>query len=153
LTPKSGEAGTGKRGEMTYPLLRKIDAVTVPVPDLDTGLRFYCERLGHALLWRNDAVGQAGLRLPDSDSELVLATGLNHEPNWLVSSADDAAETVRAAGGRVITEPFDTPVGRVAVVADPFDNVLVLLDLSKGRYATDDAASVTGVDPAPPPAQ
>ena len=137
---------------MTDPLLRRIDAVTVPVPDLDTGLRFYRDRLGHALLWRNDAVGQAGLRLPDSDTELVLAAGLGYEPNWLVSSADDAAEVVRAAGGRVITEPFDTPIGRVTVVADPFDNVLVLLDLSKGRYATDVAGSVTGVDPTPPPA-
>lgn len=37
------------------------------------------------------------------------------------------------------------PVGRVAVVADPFDNVLVLIDLSKGRYATDEQGSVTAV--------
>ena len=135
---------------MTYPLLRKIDAVTVAVPDLESGLHFYRDRLGHALLWRNDAIGQAGLRLPDSDTELVLATGLGYEPNWLVSSADEAAETVRAAGGRVITEPFDTPVGRVTVIEDPFANVLVLLDLSKGRYATDEAGSVTGIDPAAP---
>jgi catechol 2,3-dioxygenase-like lactoylglutathione lyase family enzyme len=32
------------------PLLRKVDAVTVPVPDLDTGLRFYRDALGHQLL-------------------------------------------------------------------------------------------------------
>lgn len=118
------------------PLLRKVDAVTVPVPDIDSGLRFYSDRLGHALLWRNDAIGQAGLGLPESDSELVLTTQHDYAPNWLVSSADEAANAIRAAGGRVISKPFDIPVGRVTVVADPFDNVLVLLDLSKGSYST-----------------
>jgi catechol 2,3-dioxygenase-like lactoylglutathione lyase family enzyme len=29
------------------PLFQKIDAVTIPVPDLDAGLRFYRDRLGH----------------------------------------------------------------------------------------------------------
>jgi hypothetical protein len=46
----------------------------------------------------------------------------------------------------VLSEPFDIPVGRVAVVADPFGNVLVLLDLSKGRYTTDDAGRVTSIE-------
>jgi predicted enzyme related to lactoylglutathione lyase len=127
------------------PLIRKIDAVTVPVPDLDAGLRFYAQGLGHPLRWRNDGIGQAGLGLPESDAEIVLTTDRRHEPNWLVDSADAAAERVRAAGGRVLTEPFDIPVGRVAVVADPFGNVLVLLDLSKGRYTTDESGTVTGV--------
>jgi len=127
------------------PLMRKVDAVTIPVPDLDSGLRFYRDGLGHELLWRNDEIGQAGLALPDGDSEIVLATGLRYEPNWLVDSVDDAADAVRAAGGRVIVEPFESPVGRVVVVADAFDNALVLLDLSKGRYTTDDDGAVTGV--------
>ena len=34
---------------------------------------------------------------------------------------------------------------RVALVADPFDNVLLLVDLSKGRYRTSDDGTVTGV--------
>jgi hypothetical protein len=32
-----------------------------------------------------------------------------------------------------VTEPFSIPVGRAAVVADPFGNTLVLLDLTKGH--------------------
>jgi len=52
-----------------------------------------------------------------------------------------------AAGGRVVSEPFDIPVGRIAVVADPFGNTLVLLDLSKGRYVTDGTGNVAGVVP------
>jgi hypothetical protein len=47
----------------------------------------------------------------------------------------------------VLTGPFDIPVGRVVVVVDPFGNTLVLLDLSKGRYVTDDIGIVTGVHP------
>jgi hypothetical protein len=31
------------------------------------------------------------------------------------------------------------------VVADPFGNFLVLVDLSKGHYVTDDTGNVTGV--------
>ncbi|MFD2078302.1 hypothetical protein SAMN05421678_114157 [Actinopolymorpha cephalotaxi] len=130
---------------MTEPVLRKVDAVTVPVPDLDSGLAFYRERLGHALVWRNDAVGQAGLRLPDSDTELVLTTEQTYAPNWLVGSVDEAAEAVRVAGGRIVSGPSDIPVGRVVVAADPFGNLLVLVDLSKGLYVTDEAGAVTGI--------
>lgn len=132
---------------MDQPLLRLVDAVTVPVPDLDAGLACYVDRLGHELLWRNDELGQAGLRCPGSETELVLSTGLSYAPNWLVESADAAAELIIAAGGRMISEPADIPVGRVAVVADPFGNELILVDLSKGRYRTEGAGRVTGVDP------
>lgn len=85
------------------PLLKKVDAVTVAVPDLDAGLEFYGRALGHELNWRNDAIGQAGLRLPNAETEIVL-------------------------------------------MSDPFGNVLVLIDLSKGRYATDREGAVTGVE-------
>ena len=129
----------------TAPLIQNVDAVTIPVPDLDAGLRFYRDSLGHQLLWRSDEIGAAGLSLPGSDTEIVLTTHLRYAPNWLVSSADEAARTVKAAGGSVVSEPSDIPVGRVTVVADPFGNALVLLDLSKGRYVTDEAGLVTGV--------
>ena len=74
-----------------------------------------------------------------------MTTEHGYEPNWLVASADEAAAAIERAGGKVLTAPFDIPVGRVAVVADPFENVLVLVDLSKGRYDTDDEGNVTAV--------
>jgi predicted enzyme related to lactoylglutathione lyase len=122
---------------MSQPLLRQLDAVTVPVPDLDRGLAFYRDQLGQELLWRNDALGQAGLRLPESSTELVLSTGLDYAPNWLVTAVDDAVDSLVAAGGRVVSPPTPIPVGRVAVVADPFGNQLILVDLSSGTYVTD----------------
>jgi catechol 2,3-dioxygenase-like lactoylglutathione lyase family enzyme len=129
------------------PLLRTVDAVTVRVPDLDEGLQFYRDRLGHELLWRNDDVGQAGLRLPGSSTELVLSTTLDYAPNWLVTSVDEAVEIVVAAGGTVIAEPAAIPVGKVAVVADPFGNPLILVDLTSGRYVTDASGWVSGIEP------
>ena len=127
---------------MSDPVLRQLDAVTVPVPDLDQGLAFYRDQLGHQLLWRNDVLGQAGLRLPESSTELVLSTGLDYAPNWLVTSVDEALDSLVAAGGRVVSPPTPIPVGRVAVVADPFGNQLVLVDLSSGTYVTDGAGYV-----------
>lgn len=127
------------------PVLRKVDAVTIRVPDLDSGLAFYRDKLGHELLWRNDEIGQAGLALPESETEIVLATGLDYAPTWLVADADEAAMAIAEAGGELRSAPFDVPVGRCAVVADAFGNQLVLIDLSRGLYETDGNGSVTGV--------
>ena len=128
-------------------LLRRVDAVTVPVPDLDEGLRFYAGVLGHRLNWRDDARGQAGLALPDGLSELVLATDVAYEPDWLVDDVAACVDVFLASGGELVAAPFDIPVGQVAVVRDPFGNALVLLDLSKGTYTTDADGKVTGVRP------
>jgi predicted enzyme related to lactoylglutathione lyase len=129
----------------TTPLLQAIDAVTVPVPDLDAGLDFYRGVLGHQLRWRNDEIGAVGLGVALGATEVVLTTEHRYEPNWLVQSVDDAALAFHDGGGRIVVEPFDIPVGRIVVVADPFENVLVLLDLSKGHYVTDETGAVTGV--------
>jgi predicted enzyme related to lactoylglutathione lyase len=125
-------------------IFRRVDAVTVPVPDLEAGLRFYGQALGHRLKWRNDAVGQAGLELADGDSELVLTTRQSYQPNWLVDSVDDAVELLTGHGGDLVTAPFDIPVGRAAVVHDPFGNTLVLVDLSKGAYTMGGGDDPTG---------
>ncbi len=128
------------------PLLRAVDAIQIPVPDLDEALAFYRDRLGHEVKWRDES--SAGLRLPGCETELVLETRRSElEPNMLVDSVDDAVRRFVEAGGTTEAPPSDIPVGRVAVVRDPFGNRLVLLDLSKGRYVTDDEGNVTGVEP------
>jgi catechol 2,3-dioxygenase-like lactoylglutathione lyase family enzyme len=125
-------------------LLRKVDCVQIPVPNLEGGLAFYRDRLGHELLWRTETA--AGLRLADSDSELVLQTQrLQPEVDFLVGSVDQATSQLTRAGGTVVVEPFDIPDGQVAVVADSFGNPLTILDLTKGRYLTDADGNVTGV--------
>jgi predicted enzyme related to lactoylglutathione lyase len=128
------------------PLLHQVDCVQLPVPDLDAALAFYRDGLGQALIWRSATA--AGLRLPGSDAELVLQTERPEpEVDWLVDSADRAAADFVAAGGTLVVAPFDIQIGRCAVVRDPFGNVLVLLDLSRGRLATDDQGRILGNKP------
>ena len=125
------------------PLIRKVDCVRLYVPDLEAGLAFYRDQLGHELIWRTPTA--AGLRLPDTDTELVVqAEEQRQETDLLVHSADEAAQQFERAGGKVIVSPFEIQVGRCVVVEDPWGNPLVLLDLSKGLLKTDSDGNVIG---------
>lgn len=124
-------------------LLRKVDCIRLYVPDLEAGLAFYRDRLGHELIWRTKFA--AGLRLPESEAELVIQTeDRRQEVDLLVDSADEAARFIEAAGGKVIVPPFDMQIGRCVVVEDPWGNPLVLLDASKGLLATDAEGNIIG---------
>ena len=114
-------------------LFRKIDCVRLPVSDLDEAIAFY-GRLGHEVIWRRSA--SAGLRLPETDAELVLMTDRGEaEIDMLVEDADAAAQAFAAAGGRIAEEPFDIEIGRCAAVEDGDGNRLVLLDMRYGPIA------------------
>jgi predicted enzyme related to lactoylglutathione lyase len=124
-------------------LIRRVDCVRLYVPDLEAGLAFYRDRLGHELIWRTETA--AGLRLPESDAELVLQTEeQSHEVDLLVDSSDEAAKLVEQAGGKVIVPPFEIQIGRCVVLEDPWGNPLVLLDTSKGLLKTDADGNVIG---------
>lgn len=124
-------------------LIRKVDCVRLYVPDLEAGLSFYRDRLGHELIWRTETA--AGLRLSESEAELVLQTeDQRQEVDFLVDSADEAARRVEQAGGKVIIPPFDIQIGRCVVLEDPWGNPLVLLDISKGLLKTDADGNVIG---------
>ena len=95
------------------PLIRKVDCLRLYVPDLEEGLAFYRARLGHELIWRSATA--AGLRLPDTDAELVIQTEeQRQEIDLLVDSADEATAFFEQAGGKVIVSPFDIQIGRAA---------------------------------------
>lgn len=123
------------------PLLKKVDAVLVKVSSIQEGLDFYREQLGMQTVWKKEDM--AAVRL--GDSELVLSTKLNPETDFLVDSVERAVEVFKNAGGKVMVQPEDIPVGKVAVVEDPFGNKLTLVDLSKGQYETDKSGSITSV--------
>ncbi|MFQ6101392.1 MAG: VOC family protein [Armatimonadota bacterium] len=130
---------------MSRPLFQKVDCVRLYVPDLDAGLAFYRDRLGHELIWRTEA--QAGLRLPGDVTEIVLHSEPQPpEIDFEVDAADAAAARFEEAGGRVVVPPFDIRIGRCAVVEDPWGNRLTLLDSSKGLLITDDEGNVVGTE-------
>ena len=124
-------------------IIRKVDCIRLYVPDLEAGLSFYRDRLGHSLIWRTKTA--AGLRLPESEAELVLQTeDQRQEVDFLVDSAEEAAKLIEQAGGKVIVPPFDIQIGRCVVLEDPWGNPLVLLDTSKGLLKTDTDGNVIG---------
>ena len=126
------------------PLIRKVDCVRVYVPDLEAGLSFYRDRLGQEMIWRTKTA--AGLRLPESEAELVLQTeDQKQEVDLLVDSAEEAAKIIEQAGGKLIVPPFDIQIGRCVVLEDPWGNPLVLLDTSKGLLKTDADGNVVGL--------
>lgn len=133
-------------------LLRKVDCVRLYVDNLETGLSFYRDRLGRELIWRTTTA--AGLRLPESNAELVLQTeNERQEVDFLVDSAEAAATFLEEAGGHVIVPPFDIQIGRCVVVEDPWGNPLVLLDTSKGLLATDSEGMSSGIWTLPFPSE
>jgi lactoylglutathione lyase len=122
-------------------LIRKVDCVGLPVTDLDAALAFYSDGLGHELIWRTPTA--AGLRLPECNAELVLHTeGRPPEVDLAVESVPKAIEQFKAAGGELVSGPFEIRIGKCAIVADPWGNQLVLLDQSKGSLRTDGLGNV-----------
>lgn len=131
---------------MGDPLFRNVDCLRIGVADLAAALAFYRDALGHELIWRTDTA--AGLRLPESDAEIVIHTeGRGMEVDLSVDSVPDAVATFVTAGGEVVAPPFEIQIGLCAVVRDPWGNVLVILDASKGSLRTDDAGNVIGNEP------
>jgi lactoylglutathione lyase len=125
------------------PLIQKVDCVRFYVADLESGLAFYRDRLGHKLIWRTDEM--VGLRLPGTDAEIVLHTDPQEpEIDFKVQSVNDAAARIEEAGGKVVVPPFDIQIGRCTVVQDPWGNQFVLLDASKGLLVTDEEGNVIG---------
>jgi lactoylglutathione lyase len=120
-------------------MLRQVDCVMLRVAELDSAVAFYRDVMGLAPLWR--AGDMAGLGFPDviargeSMPEMVLHTNPRIPPVDINYKVDDVvAEVARlqAAGCRVVAGPFPIAIGNCAVVMDPFENILTLVDMTKG---------------------
>ena len=131
---------------MSTPLIKSVDCVRLYVVDLDEGLAFYRDQLGHEIIWRTPTA--IGLRLPDSETEIVLHTERQPpEIDLKVDSVPAAVARFEAAGGTIVVPPFDIQIGQAVVVQDPWGNSFVLLDTSKGLLLTDADGSVIGNSP------
>jgi predicted enzyme related to lactoylglutathione lyase len=132
-----------KTEDVSDSLFRKLDCYSLPVDNLDSAIAFY-RALGHQLIWR-DGSHAAGLRLPDSDAEIVLHTANRPvETYFQVESVPKAIERITNAGGKLIIGPFEINVGLYAMLRDPWNNPLVILDFSKGTLETDSKGNVIG---------
>ena len=116
----------------------RLAAVSILVPDYDSGIRFYCDALGFTLSEDIDQGhkrwvtvtppgGCAKIVLARADTDLQRAAiGLQGGGRvWLFLQTDDFDRDYRrmqAAAVLFEEDPRDEPYGRVAVWRDPFGN-------------------------------
>lgn len=114
--------------------LRKIDCVMIRVDDLDRAVAYYTRVFGLRLAWTRPS--QVGLKMPETDAEIVLHTETDLpsriEVHYLVDDVAQAIAHFQANGCRMLVEPFDIEIGKCATIEDPFGIPLNILDMTKG---------------------
>lgn len=112
-------------------MIREIAFCFYPVTDMARARAFYEGHLGltvamnHEDLWVEYEIG---------GTTLAITTMMQgHQPGAKgagvaleVSDFDAAIANLRAKGAKFLLEPMDTPVCRMAAIADPDDNGLLL---------------------------
>ena len=114
-------------------MLRKIDCVTIRVPDPGRATAFYRDAFGLEPLWHYD--GSIGLGFPHGDAEIVLHANTEIpaiDVSYLVDDVQAAVKTLVENGCELLVPPEDIRIGMLAVVRDPFDVTLTILDTTKG---------------------
>ena len=130
LTPRSAATSAPHTNDV---VLRKIDCVMIKVGNLEAARHFYERVLGLTPLWSNAHSIALGMR--DCDAEIVLHDDpqIPRECNvhYLVGDVKKASAILSSAGCSVVVAPFEVRIGMCAVLRDPFENLLNLIDLSK----------------------
>lgn len=114
--------------------LRKIDNIMFFVKDLEKSAKFYEEVLGLKRAWTDLKKGQIGFTFAESDSEIVIHTDSsipNPDFSFLVDNVESFVKSYANKGFKVLREPFDVRPGKFAVLADPDDNIIQIIDLTK----------------------
>ena len=122
-------------------IFKNIDCIELYVTDINEGIQYYCDSMGLKLLWRNEDM--VGLGMENDITEIVLQSQRKQVlVDIKVESVDESIEKIKEAGGTVEYGPFDVPIGRCAVILDKWGNKYVILDMTKGRYVTDEDGNV-----------
>ena len=125
-------------------LFTHVDCIELYVSDLDDGIKYYCGSLGLKLLWRDNT--SVGLGMENGAIEVVLQTNRKWmNVDFKVDSVVDSIEKIIEAGGKIVDAPFDIPIGKCAVIKDKWENQYVILDMTKGKYITDESGNVVGL--------
>ncbi len=115
-------------------MLKKIDCVMIRVEDPEAAAVYYSDVFGLRRLWQDET--SVGMGFAEQDAEVVLHCNPDVpspvDVHYLVDDVVYSVEVLRENGCRVLSEPFDIPIGKCAVVRDPFGTTLSILDMSKG---------------------
>jgi predicted enzyme related to lactoylglutathione lyase len=116
-------------------MLNKVACIVIYVNDLGEAKDFYSDVFHLKPIWEDQHRGEVGLLFPASDTEIVLRTGPDMsgstEVYYQVDDVATALEKYVYQGCTVLSEPFETRLGRGAVLQDPFGTRLCIQDLSK----------------------
>ncbi len=114
-------------------MLRKIVCVMIWVEYLEVASVYYSDVFGLRRLWQDET--SVGLGFPETDAEIVLHCNLEMPSRidvyYLVDDVICSVRVLRQNGCTVLAEPFDIPIGKCAVIRDPFGKTLSMLDMSK----------------------
>ena len=134
---------------MTSHGLRKIDCVMIRVADVASAARYYERVFGLLPQWSGD--GAIGLRMPESDTEIVLHADADIpgpvEVHYLVDDVVAAVSAFAEQGCETLEPPFDITIGKCAVIRDPFGVRLCVLDITKGLRPLNLADNAQGSEP------
>jgi len=109
----------------------------IKVDDVQKAQKFYVETFGMIPVWKDlHTPGAAGLRFPESDSEIVLHNiadiPARVDVTYLVDDVAAALVGLKSEGCAVLEGPFDVTIGKCAVITDPFGTPMTLIDMTKG---------------------
>ncbi len=125
------------------PLFKNVDCLRLYIPDLQRGMEYYRDGLGLKVIWKTESA--IGLGMGDHRTEVVLQNNDQwSEIDIQVDSVAEAVKTIATAGGTIVYGPFDIPIGKGAVVKDPWGNQYVILDATKGTLITDGEGNIVG---------
>ncbi|WP_037029236.1 VOC family protein [Psychrilyobacter atlanticus] len=125
------------------PIFKNIDCVQFYIPNLEDGLKYYCNKLGLKIIWKSDSA--IGLGMCEGIAEIVIQNERKaQEIDIKVESVIDTIVEIKRAGGEIICGPFDIKIGKCAVVKDPWGNQYVILDATKGIFITDGEGNIVG---------
>lgn len=128
---------------MEKSLFSYLDCIELYTPDIKQGIEYYCGSLGLKVLWKSDT--SAGLGMSEGKTEIVIQNERTEQNMDIkVDSVLEAVKEIEKAGGQIIYGPFDVPIGKCAVVKDPWNNKYVILDTTKGTYITDSEGNIIG---------
>ncbi len=120
-----------------------VDCIELYTPDIQKGIDYYCNNLGLKVIWKTES--SVGLGMSEGITEVVLQNERKEmNVDFKVESVTEAVKDIEKAGGQILYGPFDIPIGKCAVVKDPWDNKYVILDTTKGTYITDEDGNIIG---------
>lgn len=115
-------------------MLRKIDCIIIRVDNVEAAAAYYAQVFGLRPQWSGD--DSIGLTFPQTDAEIVLhndpAIPSSAEVYYLVDNVLDAVAHLAARGCQILAGPFPITIGNCAIIRDPFDTRLCILDMTKG---------------------